>query len=136
MIPAPWRSFLFSFKGRITRLPFWLWCVAGIPLGMINDFVQTLLEQPPKTGVLFYLAAAFLILWTGIVVVEFWASLAIMTKRLHDRDRSGWFLLIGFIPLIGFLWLFYELGFGRGTDGPNRFGPEPNGATGLSHAAT
>jgi uncharacterized membrane protein YhaH (DUF805 family) len=46
-------------------------------------------------------------------------------KRCHDRNRSGWFLLIGWLPIMN-LWLFIELGFLAGTVGPNRFGlPEP-----------
>jgi uncharacterized membrane protein YhaH (DUF805 family) len=44
-------------------------------------------------------------------------------KRFHDRDKTGWWVLIGLIPLIGPLWLLIELGFLKGTDGANRFGP-------------
>ena len=35
----------------------------------------------------------------------------------------GWWVLIGLIPIIGALWLLIELGFLKGTDGPNRYGP-------------
>ncbi len=52
-------------------------------------------------------------------------ALAVSVKRCHDRDRSGWFLLIYFIPIIGELWVSIELGFLRGTAGANRFGPDP-----------
>lgn len=51
----------------------------------------------------------------------------IEVKRCHDRGRSGWFLLINFIPIIGALWLWVELCFLRGTKGPSRFGPDPLG---------
>ena len=43
-------------------------------------------------------------------------------KRFHDRDKSGWWVLIGLIPIIGAIWLLIELGFLKGTPGPNRFG--------------
>jgi uncharacterized membrane protein YhaH (DUF805 family) len=56
------------------------------------------------------------------VIVPGFAGLA---KRCHDRDRSGWFQLISLIPLIGSIWLLVEVGFLRGTPGPNRFGPDP-----------
>jgi uncharacterized membrane protein YhaH (DUF805 family) len=60
-----------------------------------------------------------------VCVVLFVGSLAGAVKRLHDRDRSGWFYLIFFVPVIGTLWLLVELGFLRGTQGENRFGPDP-----------
>jgi uncharacterized membrane protein YhaH (DUF805 family) len=46
-------------------------------------------------------------------------------KRCHDRNRSGWFQLISLVPIVGALWLLFDLGILRGTDGPNRFGPAP-----------
>ncbi len=53
-------------------------------------------------------------------------SLAVTFRRLHDTNRKGWWILIGFIPLIGqlVLFIFYVL---DGTPGPNRFGPDPKG---------
>lgn len=51
-------------------------------------------------------------------------SLAVGARRLHDIDRTGWWLLIGFIPLIGLIVLlvFFTK---KGTPGPNRFGTDP-----------
>jgi len=51
-------------------------------------------------------------------------GLAVGARRLHDIDRTGWWLLIGFIPLIGLIVLIYFF-IQRGTDGPNRFGAAP-----------
>lgn len=50
--------------------------------------------------------------------------LAVAVRRLHDTDRSGWWLLIAFIPIIGsiVLLIFFIM---SGTRGPNRFGPDP-----------
>ena len=62
----------------------------------------------------------------GILTLIFlWPSLAIYTKRWHDRDKSGWWSLIMFVPVVGALWFLIECGFLRGTDGPNRFGNDP-----------
>ena len=53
-------------------------------------------------------------------------GIAVSIRRLHDVDRSGWWLLIMFIPLIGWLvLLFWEVS--PGTPGANRFGPDPLG---------
>jgi hypothetical protein len=49
---------------------------------------------------------------------------AMGVRRLHDTDRSGWWWLIGFIPLIGIIVLIV-FGCFEGTRGPNRFGPDP-----------
>ncbi len=49
------------------------------------------------------------------------------------RNRTGWFLLIGLIPLVS-IWLVVELGFLRGTVGPNRFGPDPLAGSGTGTA--
>jgi uncharacterized membrane protein YhaH (DUF805 family) len=54
-----------------------------------------------------------------------WPAIAVSAKRWHDRDKSAWWVLIAFIPLIGQLWALVDNGFLRGTRGPNRFGPEP-----------
>jgi uncharacterized membrane protein YhaH (DUF805 family) len=50
--------------------------------------------------------------------------LAVAVRRLHDSDRSGWWLLVSLIPLLGglVLLIFFIMG---GTRGPNRFGPDP-----------
>lgn len=54
----------------------------------------------------------------------FLPSLAVSVRRLHDSDRSGLWLLLAFLPLIGTVWLFVLMVIG-GTRGPNRFGDDP-----------
>ena len=51
-------------------------------------------------------------------------TLAVTCRRLHDTDRSGWWQLIWIIPLIGFI-LMLIWTTRKGTEGPNRFGPDP-----------
>jgi len=51
-------------------------------------------------------------------------SIAVGVRRLHDTDRSGWWLLIGLIPLIGAIVLIVFMA-SSGTRGENRFGPDP-----------
>jgi uncharacterized membrane protein YhaH (DUF805 family) len=47
---------------------------------------------------------------------------AVSVRRLHDRNKSGWWVLLYFVPVIGQIWLFLELGVLAGTPGPNRYG--------------
>ena len=46
-------------------------------------------------------------------------------RRAHDRNKSGWWAILYAVPQIGWLWAFIELGFMKGTAGPNRFGADP-----------
>ncbi len=51
-------------------------------------------------------------------------SLAVQVRRLHDIDKSGWWILISFIPIIGAIWLIVWFCL-KGTEGDNRFGSDP-----------
>jgi Protein of unknown function (DUF805) len=51
-------------------------------------------------------------------------GIAVSIRRLHDLDRTGWWILLALIPLIG--WIILLIWYiSKGTDGPNRFGPDP-----------
>lgn len=109
-----WKRFLLSFDGRIGRRDYWVrfnlpYIAIVILLGLLESAGS---EQAPLLSFIFIVAAS-------------WPSLAVGVKRCHDRDRSGWFLLISLIPVVGSIWLLVELGFLRGTVGPNKFGPDP-----------
>ncbi len=105
----------FSFEGRVCRRDYWLNYVLPIWVGsIILDALVNALFGANAAG-----------LGVAITVVCYIGSLAAGVKRCHDRGRSGWFLLVGFIPLIGQLWLLIDLGLLRGEPGPNRFGPDP-----------
>ena len=59
----------------------------------------------------------------GVVLfaVFVWINICVRAKRCHDRNKSGWYQLIAFIPVIGNIWLFVELGCLSGTPGENDF---------------
>ena len=57
--------------------------------------------------------------------VIYWITICVLGKRWHDRNKSAWWILIAFIPIIGALWFLIECGFLKGTVGPNRFGDDP-----------
>ena len=52
-------------------------------------------------------------------------NLAVAVRRLHDTGRSGWWLLIGLIPIIGFFVLLYF--FVLDSENDNQYGPYPKG---------
>jgi len=53
------------------------------------------------------------------------AGIMLHIKRFHDRGKSGWWALIIFVPVIGFIWIIIDLGLLEGTPGPNDYGPAP-----------
>lgn len=70
---------------------------------------------------LYYRSGAF---GSIFALATFLPSLAVDVRRLHDLDRSGWWLLVGFIPLIGIFILLIWL-IGKGTAGDNNYGADP-----------
>ncbi len=102
---------LFSFKGRIGRHTL---LVTGT-LSLFFVFILTGLMQ---------ILNIFGIVVTAILdIVAAWITLAGYTKRLHDRNKSGWWLLISLVPVIGWIWTFIECNLLSGTTVENRFGP-------------
>lgn len=61
----------------------------------------------------------------AIYVIAVWVSLALQVKRWHDRDKSGAWVPIGAIPVIGGIWAFVECACLRGTFGRNNYGEDP-----------
>ena len=103
---------LTTFDGRISRSTFWLRGV--LPLAVILITIGAL-DTALTGGVLAVIAN----------ILSIFPSTAIGVKRFHDRDKSGWWVLITLIPVIGALWYLVECGFLEGTDGDNKYGPNP-----------
>ena len=102
---------LFSFDGRINRAKYWL---SMLPLNLL--WVIGLIIDMSSSGAFYWICSLIVI----------WPTLALNVKRCHDRDKSGWFYLVNFIPIVS-LWYLVEIGFLKGTEGDNRFGQDPLG---------
>ncbi len=121
------QALLFSFQGRVNRARFWLVVLAisvleavvfGAALGgaaVSGDPEAAMKAVGPGMGLVLLV----------VVVVFAWVALANAVKRYHDRNKSGWWVLIVFVPVIGGLWYLIECGFLPGTAGPNAYGPDP-----------
>ncbi|MEU2202453.1 DUF805 domain-containing protein [Isoptericola sp. NPDC019482] len=118
-----------TFSGRARRSEFWLWylflvlvyLVEGVLLGITGN--ATLDPATRTYGGAFYVVSGLMSL-TGLALVV--PTLAVMVRRLHDQDKSGFFWFMTFIPLAGpiIMLVFYVT---AGTVGANRFGPDPKG---------
>jgi len=84
-----------TFSGRATRSQFWLFTLVYFIIAVVALVIDQVLQIDP-TG-----EAQVVI---GIVsLVHLIPSLAIWVRRLHDINRSGWWLLIAFVPLVGLI---------------------------------
>ncbi|MGE9267140.1 MAG: DUF805 domain-containing protein [Verrucomicrobiales bacterium] len=134
------RSGFFSFQGRIGRKSFWLTYLSLIGLMVVLMGGATLLQEMMQPDVSqlsedeqFERAMAgeggpgfpIALLVAAILYIPLvWAALALQVKRLHDRALSGWCVLIGLVPLLN-IWLLVQVGFLKGTEGPNKYGSDP-----------
>jgi uncharacterized membrane protein YhaH (DUF805 family) len=139
-------EFLFGASGRINRAKYWRSCITYSIAGLFAAFI--LLTAAGLAAPLFVIMAVIIfipwLLW----------GLFISTERLHDRDKSAWWLVVfSLVPLvlgqfakalsftgaIGtilhymlalpslaiMIWGVVEIGLLRGTAGPNKYGPDP-----------
>lgn len=103
-----------TFSGRASRSEFWWWTLFTI----IASFIASAIDVALGYGVYHQAGGPVSLVW-GLAV--FLPGLAVAVRRLHDIGRSGWWYLILFVPLIGWLMLLYW--WTRPSEpGSNRFG--------------
>lgn len=100
----------FSTAGRVNRRPYFF---AGLAVGGLAEARKLIPDD-------------YIILYLPVILVALYASFALGIKRCHDRDKTGWFMLVNFIPVVC-LWPIIELTFFKGTEGPNKYGEDPLG---------
>jgi uncharacterized membrane protein YhaH (DUF805 family) len=101
------------FSGRASRSEYWFFALFQTLL-YIGLLVVDILAFRGSVNVFSTLASLILFL----------PALAVSVRRMHDTDRSGWWILIPFVPIIGSIWLIVLL-CQRGTEGANRYGMGP-----------
>lgn len=115
---------LFSLRGRAHRGEFWAGALvcAGIYLALV--IVMALSRALPNgDGLVVRIAEAGLSFVMLVQLVTLlWVGVAVGVKRFHDRDKAGWWVLIGLIPMVGALWFLVDLGLLPGSPGGNRYG--------------
>ena len=99
------------FSGRARRQEYWMFVLINILISIALGFVDGVIGTAGVLSLVYSLAILI-------------PSLAVFVRRLHDTDRSAWWLLLGFIPVIGaiVLLVFAVL---EGVTGDNEYGSDP-----------
>ena len=105
-----WRKF-FDFSGRAGRKEYWLFYLIHMIVAIMLSSVDYLIG--------YNLPALLTVYFIASIIPTF----AVLIRRLHDTGRSGWWLLLGFVPFGGIVILVFTL---LGSDGPNDYGLEPD----------
>lgn len=100
-----------DFSGRAHRTEFWMFVLFNLIIAIVIAIVDSFI-----TGGLIYGLYALAMLIPGF---------AVGARRLHDTDKSGWMLLLGLIPLVGLVLIYFFVIDSQ--PGPNKYGPNPKG---------
>jgi uncharacterized membrane protein YhaH (DUF805 family) len=122
----PYRRYA-EFSGRSRRKEYWLFFLFYWLVSIAFDII---FGTPEYTRAGYFvdfsttLSSAGSMAQNLLGLVSFIPGLAVAVRRLHDQDRSGWLLLLAFIPFLGWFALLVFMCL-EGTRGTNRFGPDP-----------
>ena len=97
----------FDFSGRASKSEYWWFQLYTIII----------------YGMQFVFQGDLVLVFSILVIANIIPLYAAGVRRLHDTDKSGWFVLISIIPILGLI-IFFLL-MGEGSKGKNRFGPKP-----------
>lgn len=107
-----------DFSGRSRRKEYWMYTLLIVIVAVVVGIVEGI------TGLSGMVFGVYGPLTVVLLLATFLPSVAVGVRRLHDTDKSGWFMLLGLIPFVGGLILLVLFCL-DGTRGPNRFGEDP-----------
>lgn len=106
----------FGFGGRARRKEYWMFVLVNIIFTFVLGILDRMFgwERAGGEGIL-------MTIYGVLVFIPWWA---VQFRRLHDTDRSAWWLLVLLIPIVGWL-VIIIFNCQNGTPGSNRFGADP-----------
>jgi uncharacterized membrane protein YhaH (DUF805 family) len=116
---------LFSFEGRIPRRTYWAVSLGVMAIFYVVVLIAASLLSASKAEGSEGASPIVLVVVLGLYIPLLWITFALQGKRWHDRGKSALWVLINFVPIIGGIWSFVEVGCLRGTVGDNAYGPDP-----------
>ncbi len=108
------------FGGRARRKEYWMYSLFNIIILITLGVIEGIAGSNPESG-----GSVLALLYFLAVILP---SLAVTVRRLHDTGKSGWWALIGLVPMIGAI-VFLVFMVQDGQAGDNQYGPNPKGIT-------
>ena len=105
-----------GFSGRARRSEYWWFFLFNVLVSIVASLLDNLLgtmDDDTNVGVIGSIAGLALLL----------PNIAVAIRRLHDTSRSGWWILIGLIPIVG--WIILIVFYCQDSHGDNEYGPSP-----------
>ncbi len=104
------------FEGRARRTEYWMFCLFNFIIGLILGFIEGFVGIAPESS-----QSVLAIIYMLAVLIP---SLAVSVRRLHDTGRSGWWLLIALVPILGAI-VILVFNLQDSQPGDNLYGPNP-----------
>ncbi len=105
----------FNFQGRARRSEYWWFYLFAVIVAVVFNVIAVMGDALTMVGSVLYMI---------FLIASIIPQLAVSVRRLHDTGRSGWWLLISLIPLVGAIVLIIFL-VGDSQAGENKYGPNP-----------
>ncbi len=106
-----------NFSGRARRKEYWFFVLFNSIFTSIAMMIDNLANITYYGEIYGYITSIY-----GLLT--FLPNFAVLVRRLHDTERSGWWVFISFVPLVGYIWLFV-LTIMEGNVGENYYGDDP-----------
>jgi uncharacterized membrane protein YhaH (DUF805 family) len=118
-----------TFAGRAPRSEYWWWTLYAIISVIAACIIDAMLGTRfvLNAGVIVWLPYGYV--YSIVSLVNLLPGLSVLVRRLHDRDKSGWWFWFLFVPFVGAIVLLVWF-CTKGTTGPNRYGDDPLTSTG------
>ncbi len=118
-----------TFSGRASRSEFWWFNLFVVIVQIVwqaifGGAIGTIAEGGGSSIVMGVLGLVFLLVYIYLAI----AAISATVRRLHDRDKTGWWYWLFLVPIVGAIILIVWFCM-RGTQGPNRYGPDPLGGS-------
>ncbi len=125
MSPIDWMKLALSrysdFSGRSRRMEYWMFVILQIGVSIVTSLIDNIIGLG---GIVFGAYGPLTLIVSLVLIVP---AIAVGVRRLHDRDMSGWFLLLGLVPIVGGL-ILLVIFLLEGTQGSNKYGADPKSA--------
>ena len=123
-------GYLATFKkwqldGRATRTEYWTFSLLNLAVYVVLWVLMMICASPSEDGSISTASLLFLVLMLLFCLATFIPAFCVTVRRLHDTDKSGWWMLVNFVPFVGGL-AFFILTLLGSTPGANQYGPHPN----------